>query len=147
MKKRAFTLLELIFVIVIIGVLSGVGFYNFKPHYLRNDINFVLMKLEQARYTAIGYDKSHPTSSSYIGCVTIDDLNKTDDPAYTFHSALQNKPFNLLCFDTLGKAHKNDENTTLNSLFSQDITLIYQYNAQETNITIDHLSGDIRIFR
>jgi len=149
MRKKAFTLLELIFVIIIIGVLSGVAFRSFKPHYLRSDVNFVLMKLEDTRYKAMGYDKLLAQSDvNYsIGCIDIDDLNKTDDAAYAFRSALKNRPFDVICFDTLGRAYKDDNKTALNSLFSKDIVLTYRYNdTKEANVTIDHLSGAIRIF-
>ena len=149
--KKAVTLIELIFVLVIIGILSGVAINSFKPHHLRNDINFVLMKLEQTRYKAMGYDKSLPSSDiNYsIGCIEVDDLNQSDDSAYTFHANLQNKPLNVICFDLFGRVHDGDvdENkTTLDSLQNQDINLTYQYNDEQKSIIIDYLTGHIRTF-
>ncbi len=151
MKKEAFTLMELIFVIIIIGILSGIAISSFKPQHLRNDMNFVLMKLDGTRYKAMGYDKSLPSSDlNYsIGCINVDDLNQTDDSAYKFHSSLQNKPLNIICFDTFGRVHngENDDNRTiLDSLETNDINLTYEYNNKQKSIIIDHLSGNIRLF-
>ena len=150
MKKEAFTLLELIFVVMLIGILSGIGFYSFKPHYLRNDINFVLMKLEETRYQGMDYDKSRLSSGDSTGCISIDALNKSDDAAYKFHSTLKNRPFEVLCFDTLGRDHNGTQDsntTTIDSLVHQNLTLVYGYNGEEANISIDYLSGNIRIIR
>jgi prepilin-type N-terminal cleavage/methylation domain-containing protein len=155
MKKEAFTLIELIFVIVIIGILSSVAINSFKPHHLRNDINFVLMKLEETRYKAIGYDKSLSSGLDYtIGCISINNLNdthvtKTKTNAYKFHASFDMASItpNIICFDTLGKVHDGeiDQNkTTLGSLLPNDVNLTYKYNNKAGSLIIDHFSGSIR---
>lgn len=157
--KTAFTLLELIFVIVIVGILSGVAFYSFKPHYLRSDINFVLMKLEQTRYEAMGYDKSLPAADTNlsIGCITVADLSdtnntKTNATPYKFHADFDASKSSIsssdtICFDTFGRVHTGiDANkATLSTLSSDDINLTYIYNGKEGNLSIDHLTGYIHI--
>ena len=159
MKKEAFTLLELIFVIVIIGVLSSVAVSSFKPHHLRHDVDFVLMKLEETRYQAMGYDKSLPALSSAvnysIGCINIADLNDTSDKdtgakAYKFYSHFDSDNSSspdIICFDTLGRVHAGEDDankTELSSLRPADVNLTYTYNSKEGNITIDHFTGYIR---
>ena len=157
MKKEAFTLLELIFVIVIIGVLSGVAVSSFKPHHLRHDVDFVLMKLEETRYQAMGYDKSLPTSDTNysIGCIARVDLNDTNDKdtgakAYKFYSHYDSDNSSspdIICFDTLGRVHAGEDDANKTELFSlqpTDVNLTYTYNSKEGTLIIDHLTGYIR---
>jgi len=54
--KKAYTLIELIFVIIIIGIMSAVGASAFKPTYLRDDTNFIQAKIKQAQFLGIGYN-------------------------------------------------------------------------------------------
>ena len=54
--KNAYTLVELIFVIVIIGVLAGVASTSFKSDYLRADMNYIAAKIKEAQYKGIGFE-------------------------------------------------------------------------------------------
>jgi len=152
MKARAFTLVELIFVIVIIGILSGIGFYSFDPHYLQNDRDFVELKLNRVRYEGLNYDKRNPSSDmNYsIGCIAKDELLTADgtiDKNYKSHAILTLTPDqNILCFDTFGRLHDGTDNnkTTQNSLLTQNVVISLEYNSKEKNITIDYISGDLR---
>ncbi len=154
--KKAFNLTELIFVLVIIGILTGVGFYSFKPNYLRNDTNFVLMKLENIRYSAIGYDKKLENLGSIdysIGCINIRDLNKTADNTksknYKFHSAIDVSPaIEILCFDNLGRIHKGEDDnnrTTLDSLLTSYVIITLKYQDENSTIILNSQSGFIDI--
>ncbi len=152
MKQKAYTLIELIFVIVIIGILSGTGFYYFKPHYLQNDRDFLELQLNTTRYEGINYDKRNPSGSMdySIGCIAQSDFftpRTTIDQHYKVHATFTLTPNeNILCFDTLGRLHDGTDanKTTLNSLLSTDIVITLRYNNEEKNITIDHFSGDLR---
>jgi len=116
--KRAYTLVELIFVIVIIGVLSAIGFYSFDPHYLQNDAHMVAMKIEQTRYSAIHYDKTFGQESSSVGCIdltTLKESESTIDKNYKFHSTIsaqndENDTVTKVCFDIFGRVKNNDSN-------------------------------------
>jgi prepilin-type N-terminal cleavage/methylation domain-containing protein len=130
--KTAYTLIELLFVIVIIGVLSGVGFYNFKPAYLQNDAHMVKMKIEQVRYEAIHYDRVLGEESSEIGCIDLASLQNstsTIDKNYKFHATI-NPNSGKICFDIFGRLDGDSSSDT-------NITLSYQDN----NITLHILKN------
>ena len=117
--KKAYTLVELLFVIIIIGVLSAVGFYSFDPHYLQNDLHMVSMKIERTRYEAIHYDKVLGESSSSIGCIdlaTLKDQQSTIDQNYRFYSDISPNTGSI-CFDIFGRV--SDESVN-------DINISYQ---------------------
>jgi len=151
MKRYAFTLIEILFVLVIIGILVGVAFYSFKINYIKDDVSFILMKLERTKYQALNYDKSQGGSGS-TGCISLkeDDLKKektkTKSKPYKFRSSVtNNSDIDVLCFDIYGNLHdgENDNNTTtVDSLIHKNIVLTIKYNdTQEANITILNKSG------
>jgi len=123
--KRAYTLVELIFVLVIIGILSAVGFYSFDPHYLRNDAHMIAMKIEKIRYEAIHYDKSLGEQSSSVGCIdlrTLKDSQSTIDKNYKFHADITSES-DSICFDIFGRVTSGeDENITI-SYQNKTVTL------------------------
>ena len=145
---RAFTLIELLFVIVIIAILSAVGAYEMRPNYLRNDTDFVLMKLKDVKYRAIGYSKQLSDLgdlNSSIGCIEISELNSTEGTNYKFHSDINILPsdINTLCFDRYGRPHKDDNESSLSSLLHKNIIIILNYNDKNSTITIYPFSGYI----
>lgn len=106
--KNAFSLIELIFVVVLIGVISGIGFYMSRPDTPRQDAQYTLLKLKEARYRAIGYDALMPEH-----CVTLtpDSLSDNEPPKHTIKSTLTLStalPGDTVCFDALGRPHKGN---------------------------------------
>lgn len=148
--RRGVTLLELIFVLVIIGVLTGIGFYAFRPHYLQDDTSYVAMRLKQIKYEAIGYDRhiaslGEPNDS--IGCFSLEDLNDTHQTRgqnpYRFHSDLNwNSPVQKLCFDEFGRLHQKSYDGTL---LQDEVNITLSYKDEERNILIDPWSGCARV--
>ncbi len=160
MKRYAYSLLELIFIIVIIGILTGIAFYGFRPDYLRNDVAKVVMELENTRYQGVGYDKTGLSTGGSIGCIDLNDLDKnttglggTKD--YKFHSKVEVEvpsSLEVACFDTFGRVFdgKKDNNLTDltgNGYLKVDVKISLQYGGKTRYIIIDHLSGFIRVKR
>ncbi len=152
--KKAFTLVELITALIIVGILSSIAFYSIKPDYLKNDTNYVFMKLENARYSAIGYDKrvsSLGDLNSAIGCVDFNKLSEIDDKTksknYVFNSTL-NYTLDILCFDSAGRLYDGsiDNNmTTLDSLIQSNVIININYKDKNSTIKIYPFSGYIEI--
>lgn len=116
MKRYAFSLVELIFVIVLMGVLSGIGFYMSRPDPTRADAQYTLLKLKEARYRAIGYETGDG-SCSEGGWVKLDTDSLENDGGTVKHE-FKSTIFpgaTVLCFDSLGRPHEGN-NTFSSSL-------------------------------
>ncbi len=145
MKRHAFSLVELIFVIVLMGVLTGIGFYMSRPDPTRADAQYALLKLKEARYRAIGYDDYNESN-----CVTLTrealSLNKvprheikSDEVSIKklsdgndYASELEDR---TICFDSLGRPHK-EKNIDLSSLVHEDLNITFEKSAKSTSVTL-----------
>jgi prepilin-type N-terminal cleavage/methylation domain-containing protein len=153
MIKKAFTLIELIFVIIIIGTLTSVGLSSFKTNYLLNDTNFIALKIKNAQFSGMGYSHldfggtlSSETNNS-IGCIRIEkssleeSATNKNEVNYKLHVTLDPDD-TTICFDSKGRPHNGnfENNFNANLLTSQkEITL--EYNGKERNITIQPITG------
>ncbi len=151
----AFTLVELIFVIIIIGIMAGVGSSAFKPKYLLEDTNFIVAKIQEAQFLAIGYEHNNfgeeETVADYKkGCVLFKNVNlseSADNPNevyYKLHVTLDGDlKDKTLCFDSKGRPHEGDFRQS--TLLNVQKKLILKYLGNERNITIEPVTGFIFI--
>ena len=149
MKKHnisfAFTMVELIFVIILIGILSYIG-KNFLPdNRLLNDTNFLTMKIKEKQRNALSYDTvgfSKPWSQ--VNALTCIDLNTTkieskdakSQKPHKFSSVLSVEGNSTLCFDNFGRPYQS-EHLLLTNL---DMNLTYKPNEYKT-ISVEPMSG------
>ena len=150
--RSGFTMIELIFVIVLMGILVGIGTSFIPNNHLRNDTNFLLLQIKNQQKNAIGYDvadfshawsEPEANSSDYNRtCIEFDkawlearDKDSTHpykfDPKTTITADKDH-----ICFDNLGRAYLNAQ--LLNSVTK--ITLTYP-NKPKKVILIYPLSG------
>lgn len=136
-ERNAFTLLELVLVLVIVGILAGVGAELFRPNYLERDARFVLMKIRQAQYEGVGYDRrkfgSETKVITKIGCLDMNgSLNETmsdGEVHYRLHAELDGPlKDRTLCFDRLGAPSASGVS------FPASLTL--RYGSKELNVTV-----------
>lgn len=148
--KNAFTLLELVFVIVIIGIMAKVGSSAFSPHYLQDDANFIVEKIREAQFLGIGNEHLHfGGSSSGVdykgGCIALDathldeNASKEHETNYKIHVELSGElSGKTICFDAQGRPHEDDFNGTL--IESQKVVTL-KYSNKEKNISIEPKTG------
>ncbi len=110
--RNAFTLVELLFVIVLMGVLAGIGYYYSRPDYTRLDAQYTLLKLKEARYHAIGYE-TVGGSCSDSGWVQLSKSSLQSDghaAKHPFKSTIEPEGM-VICFDALGRPHDGNHTT------------------------------------
>ncbi len=145
---KAFTLIELIFVILLIGIMAKLGFSAFKPKYLINDVNFIQMKIKEAQFLGTGFEHLNfdgTVISGYndIGCIRIEKKSLEENAtspkniSYKLHVNI-NPSDTTICFDSKGRPHKDNFN---GKLLTQQILFNFKYSNKERNITIEPITG------
>ncbi|MBN2869499.1 MAG: type II secretion system protein [Campylobacterales bacterium] len=142
MMKRAFSLIELIFVIVLMGVLTGIGFYYSRPDSTRQDAQYTLLKLKEARYRAIGYDAESPSTCVIL---TKEALSSNEPPKHEIRSAVSviyppDPALDSVCFDSLGRPHGGDS-TTLDTLMRSPVDILFKNGDKNTTIRLYPQTG------
>ncbi|MEA1955110.1 MAG: type II secretion system protein [Campylobacterota bacterium] len=146
MIKKAFTLLELIFVIVIIGIMASVGSSSFKPNYLLDDANFISSKIKEAQFLGIGYEHLNfdgSIVSDETGCIQIkkdaleEKSTNKNEVNYQLHVDISPSD-TTICFDSKGRPHEDDFDGTL---ISTQKVITLTYSDKERNITIEPITG------
>jgi len=145
--KKAFTLLELIFVIVIIGVLAGVASSTYKENYLKNDISFIALKIKEAQYRGIGYEHmvfgTNNAPVDYInGCIRLEKSaleEKSTEGKVGYKLRVNSFDEGTICFDSKGRPH--DDDFTLATLRSEKKVIDLSYNGETKSIEISAVSG------
>ncbi len=149
---KAFTLLELIFVIVIMGVMIGIGTSTFKPKHLINDVNFIQSKIKEVQFRGIGYEHnsfgSEASTPDYKnGCIKIKDVNLSERAdsknSLSYTLRIDSFDYGTLCFDSKGRPHR--DNFTKDTLLGEGITLNFTYNTKLKDIIIEPITGYVII--
>lgn len=152
--KKAFTLLELIFVIILIGVLNGIAFYMNRSDVTRSDAQYTLLKLKEVRYRAIGYDTGNSTAAAkHCVILTQTALSGNEAPRYEIKSGvalsltatsgnMTPHPLNgnTICFDALGRPHDGNS-TALNTLLRSDLNATFTNGTKTSIIRLFPQSG------
>jgi len=148
---KAFSLTELIFVIVIMGILSFIGLEFIPNETLNSDVQMLKSEILRKKSDAIGYENYG--KDDYV-CITLDKdyLNNEDNTSsqkihYKFKSdisviGLNNG--NVICFDYLGRPYDGETDTNLTNILHTNIIIKLNYNNEEQNITVFPITGAIR---
>ena len=150
MRHPAFTLIELIFVILLVGILAMVATSLSRPDRLLNDTKFVLAKVMKTRYEATGYDHRNFDGTfrdASIGCLTFDKTslegNRSEAGAYRMREettlSVTGAGGNTICFDSRGRPHDGD--FSLATLLHRQVDINVSDGRKSYGVTIYPVSG------
>ena len=143
---KGFTLIELIFVIIIIGILTFVG-VSFVPDNTLSDNAKALKNLINLKITnALSYeaDMGNDSDKKKV-CITFDkdDLNKEENNSkikYFFKADISSN-INTVCFDKFGRPFKDYVDEKDKNLLNENIKIMLKYKNREKEIIIHKLTG------
>jgi hypothetical protein len=143
--RSSFSLIEVIFVIVITGLLASMAFFSFKDNRLISDYQVLKHEILNIKTKALGYQKYG--KSSYQ-CIVLDKdiLNNNDNRvSYKFKSeiSITGLSGNTLCFDYLGRAFDGEVDINMVKLLHNKVIVTLNYKNKEKNITIYPFGGAI----
>jgi type II secretory pathway pseudopilin PulG len=148
---KAFTLLELIVIIVIMGILTFLGFEYIPNETLTVDTQMLKAKILQKRSNALGY--KFYGNSDYV-CITFnkeylneEDKNSTEKIHYKFKSEIDVKGLNngkRICFDDEGRVYDGKIDENLTNLLQTIIIITIKNGEDENNLTLYPITGAVR---
>jgi len=146
---KAFSLIELIFVIIIMGILTVVGL-SFLPNETPLSDAEILKKIILTKKTnALGYKVFTENNDTCLK-ITQDYINSEENQSkvkYRFKSSITVNGLNsdsLLCFDYLGRPYDGVVEKNLSNILNKNVTIILSFHNKEKNLTLFPISGYIR---
>ena len=135
-KYYSFTLIEMIFVIILVGILSIGAINSIPDNTLPNNVNFVYNKISEKKANALALKANiNNDEENRSVCIKFDkDWLKNDERYSKVKFNLSNRVTILssetvVCFDYLGRPHKNQiDLENFNNLLHNDVNVTIRYN-------------------
>ncbi|GAX87076.1 conserved hypothetical protein [Lebetimonas natsushimae] len=145
---RAFSLIELIFVLVIMGILAFVGMQFIPNETPLSDAEILKKLILNKKTNALGY-KIYGENNDTCIRLSKGDINneeKLSRVKYKFKSSIKINGLSsdLLCFDYKGRPYDGEVDEKMKNLLRNFVTITLNYKNKEKNLTIYPMSGDIR---
>ena len=150
---KSFTLIELIFVIVIAGILS-IGATKILPdNTLSNNSKFVYNKILEKKANALSFmaDMKNADENRTV-CITFDEDWLRNDENYSkvkfdlSHRVTISSEIPTICFDYLGRPYKSGINLlNFGNILHKNVDVTIKYQESYKKITIYPISGNVEI--
>jgi prepilin-type N-terminal cleavage/methylation domain-containing protein len=145
---RAFSLIELIFVLVIMGILTFVGMQFIPNETPISDAEILKKLILNKKTNAIGYKIFGENNETCIR-LNKDYINNEENLSrvkYKFKSSIEIDGLSddLLCFDYKGRPYDGEVDEKMTNLLKNFVTITLRYNRKEKNLTLFPVSGYIR---
>ncbi len=140
LPRSGFTMVELVFVIVVVGVLAGIGSSMMPDNKMLTYTNTATMNIKKTQKNAIGYDVNGfgtPWSAdNNTTCITLDEQNllNKNSPMVDVVSSIDR-----ICFDEYGRPYELEHLL----LVIKDINITYRGNIKR--ISVYPISGYVTI--
>ncbi len=146
MIRSGFSMIELIFIMIVLGILGGMASMSIPDNKQINDINFITSKIKQKQLQALSYDNFDYPNKKLIDdnktCMTISkdalNLNERNISKYQITSTIDVEK--TICFDSLGRVYIYDG---LNNFQKMPIVLNITYKDRTKKMVIMPYSGAI----
>ena len=148
---KGFTLIELIFVVIIISLLSALAIISMPDNRLIDDYNVIKQKIINTKSQAIGY-KEEGSNEKFCITLTKDSLNNDEDKvkykiksdiSTNLDSNISNLDSNILCFDYLGRSFERSVDVNLNNMLHKVVEINVSYKNKFKVIRVYPFGGDI----
>jgi len=151
--KKAFTLIEMIFVIILIGLLSVGALNSIPDNTLTNNTKYVYNKILEKKANALSFmaDMSNKEENQTV-CVTFDnDWFKKDENNSKVKFNLSKRvtissSIKTICFDYLGRPYKSNVNLkNFDNILHNSVDINVSYKKSYKTITIYPITGFVEI--
>lgn len=157
--KSAFSMIELIFTVIIIGILASAMRMALPDTALRSDTDFILQKIRKIKMQALLYDHSIPGKTSWRDvdyndtCITLNknylnNMEQNTNSPHKYHlnkQTLLSSTVSKICFDHEGRPYQN--NYKLNNFLHWPIELNITYKQKIKQLLIMPYSGSVIVKR
>jgi len=150
---KSFTLIELIFVIIIVSVLSIWAINSLPDNTLLNNTNYIYNKILEKKANSLGFEANmNKEDENRSVCITFDkDWLKNDEKHSKVKFNLSNRvsinsEINTLCFDYMGRPYDGSVDLDkFSNLLHDEVNVTIRYNNKPKIITIYPMTGDVEV--
>lgn len=150
-QTSAFTLVELIFVIIVMGILSTAAVMKMPDNSIYNDVDFITSKIMQKQIQAMNYDHQDFSDSSWRDNFYENSCIDTSKLKFNENSSKEQRKYHIkskiqsakICFDSLGRPYKN--NYKLNNFLKTPMLIKIEYKNKTKTVKIMPYSGSVMV--